>query len=310
MNFKLFKSRFVDKKVVFFLIISILLFIISFLILKSNLLYDSANYIDSYISYYTNEYLGGDFSKLIVNNSFMIFIENEVMKLVSAPYIYCLISQQNIYMIYVLILPLLLFYLIFEKLYDEIHNGMVRIKVLKIGLKKYIFSTLVYNCLFAGIISVIPKIIYYTFLCMFYSGNYSQSHVLTNIIDYDLLNVFLNYNPIHLVIMDFIGSFMLGVFVALLTMMVVLICQKKVNTYFGFIFSLLTITIIATIVNNYSKKLIIAPLLLWSSVFKVLMTSFGLNVSLLYLLLSTLIITLLLGIIAYIIFRKRIVKYL
>lgn len=254
-NYQLLKNKLLTKKSILFLIISLLILFIIFFINKNEILYGISNYINNnYLKYYIDSYLNGNASNLIINNNVIMYVENDVMKVLSAPYIYLFTQCSNIFKIYTIVFPLFLFYVIIDNLYDEIHNGFLRLKILKLGQGKYISSLIITTLIFGGFLASIPKIVYYLILNIFYNPGFSHSHFLVNgIFNEIFLDMYKNYDSILLSLIDIFNSFLYGMIISLIAILSIFLMKKKVNTYLFLIFIFFIQISICSVFINITK---------------------------------------------------------
>ena len=99
-NWQLLKDKLLTKKTFLFLIVSLGVLFIIFFINKNEILYGVNNYTNNhYLKYYIDYYLNGNASNLIIDNDVIMYMENDIMKLLSAPFIYLITECSNIFKI-------------------------------------------------------------------------------------------------------------------------------------------------------------------------------------------------------------------
>ena len=110
------KERIVNNKSIIFILISVFIFIFCFLTIKNSYFNEIINYMETYINYYVAKYLQGDYTSLIVSSNMplSIFVENDVVGILSAPYLYCFMHSNTIFSIYLFVLPFIIFKYIFK----------------------------------------------------------------------------------------------------------------------------------------------------------------------------------------------------
>ena len=250
-NWQLLKDKLLTKKTFLFLIVSLGVLFIIFFINKNEILYGVNNYTNNhYLKYYIDYYLNGNASNLIIDNDVIMYMENDIMKLLSAPFIYLITECSSIFEIYTIIFPLFLFYVIGNNLFDEVHNGFLRLKILKLGQKRYTSSLIVTTLIYGGLLAVIPKLLYYLLLNIFYSPGFSHTHYLK----FSLLNsvaesIYTHYDAIILCCMDLLISFLFGMIIAIIVILATFLMKKKVNTFLFLIIVFLSQIVLANIIG-------------------------------------------------------------
>lgn len=247
-----FKNKFLNKRNFIFLFFITLMFFLAFLIIKRPFMYEVINYPVTYINYYVERYLGGIFNNLLISSTFSLFVENDVINILSAPFLYCITQQGIIFNILIVILPFILYYIIHSSLYDEVHNGFLKLKILKLGLKKYKIHTFFSMTLFGGLFCSIPKIIYYLFLSLAFENGFSHLHVISNasFVNNLMFEVFQNHNPIILVASDIFLSFIYGTLISIISIIIIFWSRKKINSYIIFTLLLIGQTVLVTFLYN------------------------------------------------------------
>lgn len=303
------KERIVNNKSIIFILISVFIFIFCFLTIKNSYFNEIINYMETYINYYVAKYLQGDYTSLIVSSNMplSIFVENDVVGILSAPYLYCFMHSNTIFSIYLFVLPFIIFKYINNIYYDDVHNGFANNVILKIGKKKYIRYTLSTNCILGGILAVVPKIIYYIFLLIFYYPSFSHKFVINNynFINNRALEIFQIYNPISLVIGDIVMSLFYGVVVALISTIIILLSKKKINTYLIFILVMVGQSIIFSLLENISSKYILSSMFSYYSIYSVLNVWLESRLSIVWSLVPIIVLTFILIIITMILLKRK-----
>lgn len=306
--FNYLKQLFLEKKTIIYLLIITLMFFLMYYMMRTNYFYEIINYVDDYIRYYTDNYLNGNIGNLIESDVLSIFVENDVMNIISAPFVYCVLHQSLIFNILLVIIPLIIFYLIQSNLYDEVHNGFMINKILRIGYVTYEKTILISNIIYGGLLMVLPKVIFYIFLSFFLSNGFSNVHFINNLnfIDNLSLSLLINNNQLELVCFDLFITFLYGILVSLISIIVIFLSKKSINSYSSFILSFCGSTLIIAFITNIVDWFPIQPLFNYYSLYSILVLT---DCSLTSIIVSLLGINVCLFVVAFLIIRKKIRCY-
>lgn len=302
------KQLFSDRKTKIYIMVITVIFFLIYYMLRTRYFYEIINYFDDYIRYYTENYLDGNIGNLIESNMLSLFIENDVMNIISAPFIYCVSHQSFIFNILLVIMPLIIFYLIHSKLYDEVHNGFIINKISRIGYSTYEKTILISNIIYGGLLAVLPKIIFYIFLSFFLGNGFSNVHFINNLnfIDNLSLSLLISNNQLLLVFVDLLMTFLYGLLISLISIIVIFLSKKNINSYASFILAFCGSTLIIAFITNIVAIFPIQPLFSYYSLYSILILT---NCSLSSVIISLLGINIILFIFAFFVIRKKIRCY-
>lgn len=257
MYLKELKKIFCSKKSIIIMIGICLLYFMMFIFIKNKFYYEIINYIPKYLDYYTQQYVNGNVSSLIYDNNIWFFVENDVIGIFSSIYIYFASQQTIIFSILLFISPILLFYLIFDNLYYEIHNGYFKNIMVHKGKKKYFVDKFLSLLTFSGVFMLLPKLIYYLSLNMFFSPNVTAHYIDNgNFITEKFLYIKEYFSPQLLLCFDLGLSFLYGIIIAIISIIIIMLCNKKIYCYMCFILIIIIQAVVSITFNNISLPLI------------------------------------------------------
>ena len=76
-----------------------------YLSIKNEYFFNTTNYMENYLNYYVERYLGGNAELLIVDGSALIYVEGEVVQIFSSLYLYVITFGTAIFKIFTYIFP-------------------------------------------------------------------------------------------------------------------------------------------------------------------------------------------------------------
>lgn len=272
------KNILCNKFTLIFIILSIFLFILMYLSIKNEYFFNTTNYMENYLNYYVERYLGGNAELLIVDGSALIYVEGEVVQIFSSLYLYVITFGTAIFKIFTYIFPVLIFYIITRNLYDEFYKKYSISKIMRMGIKKYQNHTIIVNGIYAGTILIIPKILYFILLNIMFPIGISGLHFISNasFISPPYLYVGYPYNPFVMISLDLLVTFAYGFIISLISIIIISFVRKKSLSYLVFIFSIAFLSIAAFFLKQ-------APITSYISLYSILeqMSYFTENVNLL-----------------------------
>jgi hypothetical protein len=118
---------------------------------------------------------------------------------------------------------------------------------MRMGIKKYKSHTIIFYGIYAGLILVIPKILYIILLSIFFPPGISGLHYIgaAGFITQPYLYVGYKYSPLLMILLDMIMSFAYGFVIALISIIIIAYIRKKTLSYLVFIFSIAFLSITA-----------------------------------------------------------------
>ena len=256
------KNKILNKKYLVIVIVGIIVLIAAYLNIKNEFFYHAKEYITRYFDYYIGKYLGGNANNLIIDNSVFLYIENDLISIYSCFYIYCITHSNIIYIIFMIIMPLLIFYLINSSLFDEVHNKFCSPIINRIGIKKYTNLTILYNGFISGTLIVIPKIIFLMFLLIIFPNELSVTHFINELSTFSQAYLYVGYpfHPVLLIILDIIFGFIYGFIVSLISNIII---TKFDNRSLSYIIFIITISLMSLLFMILSQS----PFILFYSLF-------------------------------------------
>lgn len=261
--FKSLKQNILDKKNILFTISSLLLYIFSYLSLKIKYFYEIINYIPTYINYYIKTYLNSDINLLISNNKIWFFVENDVQNIFSSIYLYFATQQNIFYTLIMIFTPILIFNFINSRFFDEFHSNFYKHITFRFGKCKYIISKITSYSITGGLLAIVPKLIYFLILSVFFTNGYSLTHYINNasFVQEQFLFFQNGFNPAQLLILDFVITFLYGVIISLLSMIITLISERKLLSYLIFFFIIIAQCILSIAILSHFRLYIMSPII-------------------------------------------------
>lgn len=256
------KNKIKNSKFRIIIITSLLLYIFLFLCIKNEFFYSASQYNHKYLDYYIQTYLAGHANDLIFENGVMMYIESGIKNIYSGLYLYVVTFSGNIYLLFSILISIYIFYYILSTFYCDVYKGNSLMQIFRIGEKKYIKKTIISNSLYCGLLILIPRIMYYLLLNIFFPNGISYVHFLgdTSFISEKFLYVGYNYSPVLMIFLDFIMSFFYGTIISLISLIIVSIIKNKSLSYIIFIFTISAFSIIPLICHH-------VPLIFYSSLY-------------------------------------------
>lgn len=256
------KNKIKNSKFRIIILASLFIYIFLFLCIKNEFFYSASQYNHKYLDYYIQTYLAGEANDLIFENDVMMYIESGVKNIYSALYLYVVTFSGNIYLLFSILISIYIFYYISSTFYCDIYKGNSLLQIFRIGEKKYIKKTIISNSLYCGLLILLPRIMYYLLLNIFFPNGVSYVHFLgdTSFISEKFLYVGYNYSPFLMICLDFVMSFCYGIIISLISLIIVSIIKNKSLSYIIFVFAISAFSIIPLIWHQ-------VPLIFYSSIY-------------------------------------------
>lgn len=256
-----YKLKSKEFKILFFL--SILMYLLLYLIIKNEFFYNATQYNINYINYYINKYLNGNIQDIIFNDSIYMYIESDIQNIFSSLYLYVSSFNSNTFIMFMIIMSIMIFYTIESKFHCDIFKRFSIPKITRLGRKKYIRNEIISNSIYSGLLLLLPRLCYFLILICFFPTGMSKTHFLTNVSFISEKFFYLGYNcsPILMIILDLIIVFIYGVVLSLISMSVVSCTKNRSLSYLIYIF----ILIVFSFVPWYFYE---APLMFYSSIYQ------------------------------------------
>lgn len=252
-------KKFTKKMIIIFLSILILIF----LMLKNEFFFNAINYVAKYFDYYKDKYLNGIFNNLYLGGYLSIYIEGDLQNIISGIYLYGVTFSNVLYPIFMVIVSLIIFSRVSNEYFCELHKKSSSSKIIRIGLDKYVNNTIISNSVYYGLIIMLPKILYFILLLIFFPIGSTLTHYINSATyleaDAFLYQTYLT-NPYILIVYDLVLSFIYGVIIYYISLIVVSLSKKQSMSYFVFIFTLAILSIIASKTGQ-------VPIVFWHSFF-------------------------------------------
>lgn len=246
------------------LILILVFFILMFISIKGEFFYNTMDYIHSYLDYYVLRYLDGDASKLIVSGAPLVYIEGDYINIFSSIYLYVVSFGTLIFKVFTYIFPILVFYIISRTLHDEFHNNFAIPKIVRIGYKKYKNNMFFNYCIYTSLILIIPKILYFIMLNIFFPFGISSLHYIgaASFITQPYLYVGYIYNPIIMLFLDIVLSIAYCSIITFISINVIAFFKNKALSNLLFVFILCLFSVLAIFMKQAP---IISYISLWST---------------------------------------------
>ena len=147
----------------------------------------------------------------------------------------------------------------FKKVYNKICDFFMYIDEC---WKKIINSIFLKNCIESGLLLLIPRLLYFLILSIFFPNGVSDTHYLLNTsfaVDTYLYS-FYTISPYLLILFDLILCFLYGIFLSLLSILIISFTKNKGLSYLIYIFSIAFISIVLIFLNQ-------VPIVMYLSIF-------------------------------------------
>ncbi len=261
------KNELKNKIIIKILSFSAIIFVISFILMKTEFFYHVVNYFPSYLRYYISEYLLGNVSDLIVNNDIMLYIEPGIQNIMSSLYLYVASYGTILCQTLIFSFPIVIFCYIARNLYSEINNNFSICKITRIGLKKYFRNTILKNGIISGLLFTIPRLCYFLLLSLFFPNGISSEHIISEALylSPDFLYVSYNVNPYLMVFLDLVMAFIYAFSISCLSIIIISTIKNKPLTYLVFIFTFAAISIVPYIAFNVVPYIYYGSLFLYAA---------------------------------------------
>lgn len=251
-----------NKKFKIIIIFSFLVYLLLYFLIKNEFFYNATQYTTTYLNYYIKTYLSNVANDLILDNGIIMYIESDVQNIFSSLFLYAVSFNNKIYTIFSIIMTLYIFYYISSIFYNDVFDNGAISKVFRIGEKKYLNETIITNSIYCGLLFLIPKILYFVLLSIFFPNGVSYVHFLgdTSFLSEKFLYVAYNCSPMIMICFDFAITFLYGIIVSLISLIIVSLIKNKSLSYIAFIFFISFISILQIILN-------LSPLIFYNSIY-------------------------------------------
>lgn len=251
-----------NKKFKIIIIFSFLVYLLLYFLIKNEFFYNATQYTTTYLNYYIKTYLSNVANDLILDNGIIMYIESDVQNIFSSLFLYAVSFNNKIYTIFSIIMTLYIFYYISSIFYNDVFDNGAISKVFRIGEKKYLNETIITNSIYCGLLFLIPKILYFILLSVFFPNGVSYVHFLgdTSFLSEKFLYVAYNCSPMIMICFDFAITFLYGIIVSLISLIIVSLIKNKSLSYIAFIFFISFISILQIILN-------LSPLIFYNSIY-------------------------------------------
>ncbi len=233
MKLRLIKTKLSNKSTLIYILFALIIYNLIFISIKSELFYRGINYMTNYLDYYTNNYLNGNINNLIFNNTPYLFIESDVVNIYSAVFIYVACFSSAIFTFFMFISPMLLFLMILKNIYSDIYNKNMVNHINRIGKNKFINNMLFVYALYMGLLIIIPKILFFLELSIFFPNSVSSVHFIAEASFLSSAFLYTSYNiqPYLLILIDLCVSFIFGISLAFISIIVSSLFRNKAMSY-------------------------------------------------------------------------------
>lgn len=257
------KQRLKSKefKILFFLSLSV--YMVLYFLIKNEFFYNAVQYNLTYINYYINKYLSGNVSDIIFNDSIYMFVESDVKNIFSSLYIYVISFNNILFVLFSISLSIMIHHIILSKFHCDIFKKFSIPKITRIGVRKYVKNEIVTNCIYFGLILMLPRLCYFLILSFVFPVGISTSHFISSmsVISDNFFYLGYDCSPYLMIILDLIISFLYGVILSLISMTVVACSKNKALSYLIYIFILIFLSFTPWYFNE-------APIMYYSSIYQ------------------------------------------
>lgn len=258
LKYKLKSKEF--KRLIFW---SLVIYLTLYLVIKNEFFYNAIQYNITYINYYITKYLSGNISDIIFNDSIYMFVESDVQNIFSSLYLYVASFNNGLFMIFMIFISILIYHITISKVYCDVFKKFSIAKITRVGIKKYVKNEIVTNCIYFGLVLMLPRLCYFLILSCFFPVGTSTTHFITSVSFISDKFFYLGYNcsPYLMIMLDLLISFLYGIILSLISMIVVSCTKNKALSYLVYIFILISFSFVPW----YFDK---APLIYYSSIYQ------------------------------------------
>lgn len=259
---RMLPNRIKNHSTWFMIVGMFLILCLAYVMIKNEFFYDTIHYFERYLRYYITKYLNGNVNDLIVDNSILFYIENDVKSIFSAFYLYVASFGQILYKILSYVLPILIFHKINKLLYNELYNKYCLPQITRMGKNKYLAKTLIVEMLHSSFIIVLPKLLFLIILCIFFPTNVSYTHVITDasfISQPYLYNAYV-YSALFLILIDFFVTFIYAMIISLIAIFITCLVQNRALSYLIYITTFLILSLVMYLIGY-------VPILFYNSLY-------------------------------------------
>lgn len=262
MNKRLFINRIKNKQTLFLILGTFFLFILIFCLIKNDFFYNAIQYFNYYLDYYVSKYLNGNINDLIINNKYLFYIESDVQNIFSSLYLYVASFGNILFKIYMFLIPILIFYKVNKLMYDEIYNKYCLSQITRSSKKKYINKTMIIELSHSILIMLIPKILYFGILCIFFPIGISYNHAIVDALFISEPFLYNGYviNPIILILIDILMTIFSAMIISLISIFITCFFTNKSLSYLMFVTTTLIISLSMYLVG-------IVPFIYYTSIY-------------------------------------------
>jgi len=242
---------------------SLVIYLTLYLVIKNEFFYNVIQYNITYINYYITKYLSGNISNIIFNDSIYMFVESDVQNIFSSLYLYVVSFNNGLFMIFMIFISILIYHITVSKFYCDLFKKFSIAKITRVGIKKYIKNEIITNCIYFGLVLMLPRLCYFLILLCFFPVGTSTTHFITSVSFISDKFFYLGYDcsPYLLIFLDLIMVFIYGVVLNLISLIVVSCTKNKALSYLVYIFILIFMSFVPWYFNQ-------APLIYYSSIYQ------------------------------------------
>ncbi len=177
--------------------VTIIIYLLTFIVFKTDLYIESTEYINDYLNYYIFEYLEGNISLLSNGVFYDMYIEADMQNLISAEYVYKLSHFTIPFLFLMLLTPFIVYQLTFNAFHSEVHEKASINFITIVGRTKFYFSKVVSTLLSIMTVVVVPRVVYLLLVIVFFNVGFSELHNLEgSILSYQVID-FYELNNLH-----------------------------------------------------------------------------------------------------------------
>ncbi|GEM_PF-3335075 len=225
-----------NQTLLYLILISTLVYVGSFLLLKSSLFYENARYFIHYLYWFSQTFLDGNVNNLVVEGTFNFFAVDECSYLISSAMVYTLGFANAIFLILFYLQPILIFHLINQSFYSEFHSGLSDVLMMKSGRNKYISGTVFSSWAIGISLCMLPRLFFFILCLLFFPNGYTfinleYSHLLDSMFSFSTFPI----QPYLFILYDFLLLLVYSTLFSLLSLFIVSVSQSRVLSYGTFL---------------------------------------------------------------------------
>ncbi len=238
-------KKYFDRSFLLLVILIFIFFLLNFLSIKKGYYYAATDKLIDvpYDQLYT--YFQGDGSRMFVDKMMLMYHPYNYDTIFSTIPLYFATFSTTVFRVFTFILPVLIFFLVYRSIGSEILSGFYQSILLKIGKFRYMMGSMIGCGLLGGLVCIVPKLLYFCMLRLFFVGGYSPDMLITNgnVVYETFLVSKYSLGPLELFLVDLGMSFLYGIFLALLALAIIILLRNRYTACIAYIMIILALCV-------------------------------------------------------------------